>query len=75
MDDYNLLSDWLKLTYNRMLVLSTKMNDCNNNKESVSLRQEYLSLCNEWINVNNVLRERLLNVKTKVEKQIEGLKL
>jgi hypothetical protein len=75
MDDYSMLSEWLKLTYNKMLVLSGEMNKCNNTKEHLTLRQEYLTLCDEWLNVNNVLRERLLTVKTRVEKQVEGLKM
>ena len=75
MSDFSNWSKWIHTLYDDLLELSYKMSKSDKISEQRSFRKEYIHKCEEWLRINDVMRQRITYAKERTEQQLNTIEI
>ena len=74
MSDYSDWTKWLEYLYNQLQQKVSELMKAENAKDAISLRKDYIQKCDEWLNVCDVMRQRIQYARDRTLKQLDSSK-
>ena len=73
MADYPTWENWLNTNYTELLVIVSKMGSMKTKADIISIRKDYAQKCDEWLMINDVMRQRIISAKERAIKQSQDV--